>query len=152
MGTTRKDPLHIPHCPARGSVSQLCGSHHERNAASADVRAHLRAQRQSGPGPLRTGALRLCAFEHYHPILSGIFGEEFGTPIINQPDSAILAIGGLKKEPVVVIDAQGDESIAIRSVQYFCLGFDHRIIDGADAGRFMSEFKKTLENWSQDIG
>ncbi len=83
---------------------------------------------------------------------SGIFGEEFGTPIINQPDSAILAIGGLKKEPVVVTDAQGNESIAVRSVQHFCLGFDHRLIDGADAGKFMSEFKKTLENWSQDFG
>ena len=83
---------------------------------------------------------------------SGIFGEEFGMAIINQPDSAILAIGGLRKEPVVVTDAQGNDSIAIRSVQYFCLGFDHRIIDGADAGRFMSEFKKTLENWSRDIG
>ena len=83
---------------------------------------------------------------------SGIFGEEFGTPIINQPDSAILAIGGLRKEPVVITDAQGNDSIAIRSVQHFCLGFDHRIIDGADAGKFMSEFKKTLENWNQDIG
>lgn len=83
---------------------------------------------------------------------SGIFGEEFGTPIINQPDSAILAIGGLRKEPVVKTDVQGNDSIAIRSVQHFCLGFDHRIIDGADAGRFMSEFKKTLENWNQEIG
>lgn len=82
---------------------------------------------------------------------SGIFGEEFGTPIINQPDSAILAIGGLKKEPVVVTDEHGNDSIAIRSVQHFCLGFDHRIIDGADAGRFMGEFKKTLENWNYDI-
>ena len=82
---------------------------------------------------------------------SGIFGEEFGTPIINQPDSAILAIGGLKKEPVVLTDEHGNDSIAIRSVQHFCLGFDHRIIDGADAGRFMNEFKKTLENWNQDI-
>lgn len=83
---------------------------------------------------------------------SGIFGEEFGTPIINQPDSAILAIGGLRKEPVVITDAHGNDSIAIRSIQHFCLGFDHRIIDGADAGKFMSEFKKTLDNWNQDIG
>ena len=73
-------------------------------------------------------------------------------PIINQPDSAILAIGGLRKEPVVMTDAQGNDSIAIRSVQHFCLGFDHRLIDGADAGKFMSEFKKTLENWNLDIG
>jgi pyruvate dehydrogenase E2 component (dihydrolipoamide acetyltransferase) len=82
---------------------------------------------------------------------SGIFGEEFGTPIINQPDSAILAIGGLRKDPVVLTDEHGNDSIAIRSVQHFCLGFDHRIIDGADAGRFMNEFKKTLENWNQEI-
>jgi 2-oxoglutarate dehydrogenase E2 component (dihydrolipoamide succinyltransferase) len=83
---------------------------------------------------------------------SGIFGEEFGTPIINQPDSAILAIGGLKKEPVVLTDAEGNDTIAIRWTQNFCLGFDHRTIDGADAGKFMAEFKKTLENWSGEIG
>jgi len=83
---------------------------------------------------------------------SGIFGEEFGTPIINQPDSAILAIGGLKKEAVVLTDAEGNDTIAIRWMQHFCLGFDHRTIDGADAGKFMAEFKKTLENWSSEIG
>jgi pyruvate dehydrogenase E2 component (dihydrolipoamide acetyltransferase) len=83
---------------------------------------------------------------------SGIFGEEFGTPIINQPDSAIMAIGALKKEPVVLTDAEGNDTIAIRSMQHFCLGFDHRIIDGADAGRFMAEFKKTLEGWDKEIG
>ena len=83
---------------------------------------------------------------------SGIFGEEFGTPIINQPDSAILAIGGLKKEAVVLTDAEGNDTIAIRSTQNFCLGFDHRTIDGADAGKFMAEFKKTLEGWSGEIG
>jgi pyruvate dehydrogenase E2 component (dihydrolipoamide acetyltransferase) len=83
---------------------------------------------------------------------SGIFGEEFGTPIINQPDSAILAIGGLKKEPVVMTDTEGNDTIAIRWTQNFCLGFDHRTIDGADAGRFMAEFKKTLEGWAGDIG
>jgi 2-oxoglutarate dehydrogenase E2 component (dihydrolipoamide succinyltransferase) len=83
---------------------------------------------------------------------SGIFGEEFGTPIINQPDSAILAIGGLKKEPMVLTDAEGNDTIAIRWTQNFCLGFDHRTIDGADAGKFMAEFKKTLEGWWGDIG
>jgi 2-oxoglutarate dehydrogenase E2 component (dihydrolipoamide succinyltransferase) len=83
---------------------------------------------------------------------SGILGEEFGTPIINQPDSAILAIGGLRKEPVVLTDAEGNDTIAIRSVQYFCLGFDHRTIDGADSGKFMSEFKRALETWDKPIG
>ena len=83
---------------------------------------------------------------------SGIFGGEFGTPIINQPESAILAIGGLHKEPVVLTDAEGNDTIAIRSMQLFCLGFDHRIIDGADSGKFMSEFKKILETWDKEIG
>jgi 2-oxoglutarate dehydrogenase E2 component (dihydrolipoamide succinyltransferase) len=83
---------------------------------------------------------------------SGILGEEFGTPIINQPESAILAIGGLRKEPVVLTDAEGNGTIAIRSMQHFCLGFDHRTIDGADAGKFMSEFKRKLEGWEKPIG
>ena len=83
---------------------------------------------------------------------SGIFGEQFGTPIINQPQSAILGIGGLNKEPVVLTDKEGNDTIAIRSMQHFTLGFDHRIVDGADAGKFMSDFKAYLENWSEDIG
>jgi 2-oxoglutarate dehydrogenase E2 component (dihydrolipoamide succinyltransferase) len=83
---------------------------------------------------------------------SGIFGDEFGTPIINQPESAILAIGALRKEPIVLTDAEGNDTIAIRSMQHFCLGFDHRLIDGADGGKFMSEFKRTLENWNRPIG
>jgi 2-oxoglutarate dehydrogenase E2 component (dihydrolipoamide succinyltransferase) len=82
----------------------------------------------------------------------GVFGGEYGLPIINQPESAILAIGGLRKEPVVLTDAEGNDAIAIRSVQYFCLGFDHRLIDGADSGKFMTEFKANLENWNTAIG
>ena len=83
---------------------------------------------------------------------SGVFGGEFGTPIINQPESAILAIGGLKKEPVVITDAEGSDAIAIRAMQSYCLGFDHRLIDGADGGRFMSMFKRVLETWEREIG
>jgi pyruvate dehydrogenase E2 component (dihydrolipoyllysine-residue acetyltransferase) len=83
---------------------------------------------------------------------SGVFGGEFGTAIINQPESAILAIGGLRKEPVVLTDAEGNDTIAIRSMQYYCLGFDHRTIDGADAGKFMLEFTDALENWNTEIG
>ncbi|MEO7027815.1 MAG: 2-oxoglutarate dehydrogenase, E2 component, dihydrolipoamide succinyltransferase [Acidobacteriaceae bacterium] len=83
---------------------------------------------------------------------SGIFGEQFGTPIIAQPQSAILGIGGLNKEATVLTDKDGNDSIAIRSIQRFTLGFDHRTIDGADAGKFMSDFKAYLENWSEDIG
>jgi 2-oxoglutarate dehydrogenase E2 component (dihydrolipoamide succinyltransferase) len=79
---------------------------------------------------------------------SGVFGGEFGTPILNQPESAILAIGGLKKEAVVLTDSEGNDAIAIRSMQHYCLGFDHRTIDGGEAGKFMSEFKKTLETFT----
>jgi pyruvate dehydrogenase E2 component (dihydrolipoamide acetyltransferase) len=82
----------------------------------------------------------------------GVFGGEFGTPIINQPESAILAIGALKKEAVVMTDAEGNDTIAIRSIQSHCLGFDHRLIDGADAGKFMSVFKRTLDGWDREIG
>jgi pyruvate dehydrogenase E2 component (dihydrolipoamide acetyltransferase) len=82
----------------------------------------------------------------------GIFGEQFGTPIINQPESAILGVGGLFKEPTVLTDKDGNDSIAIRHVIRLTLGFDHRIIDGADAGKFMAELKKYLENWSEEIG
>jgi 2-oxoglutarate dehydrogenase E2 component (dihydrolipoamide succinyltransferase) len=83
---------------------------------------------------------------------SGVFGGEFGTPIINQPESAILAIGGLKKEAVVLTDAEGNDTIGVRAMQSYCLGFDHRLIDGADGGKFMSAFKRTLEGWEREIG
>ncbi len=82
----------------------------------------------------------------------GIFGEQFGTPIINQPESAILGVGGLFKEATVLTDENGSDSIAIRNIIRLTLGFDHRIVDGADAGKFMAEVKKYLENWSEDIG
>lgn len=82
---------------------------------------------------------------------AGIFGGEFGTPILNQPEAAILAIGGLRKEPVVLTDSEGNDSIAIRWMQSFCLGFDHRLIDGADSGKFMLDFKRLLETWDRAI-
>src|ERR1019366_4557747 len=67
-------------------------------------------------------------------------------------NSAILGIGGMSKEAVVVTDKDGTDSIAVRTIQYFSLGFDHRIVDGADAGKFMSDFKAYLEDWSEEIG
>ena len=83
---------------------------------------------------------------------SGVFGDEFSTPIINQPESAILCISALKKEAVVLTDAEGNDTIAIRSMQHFTLGFDHRLIDGADACKFMLELKRVLESWDGEIG
>ena len=82
----------------------------------------------------------------------GQFGAVFGLPIINQPNVAILGIGGITKQPMVVTDKDGNDSIAIRSVVHVTLGYDHRIIDGAVADQFMALLKKTLENWSEDVG
>ncbi len=82
----------------------------------------------------------------------GQFGAVFGLPIINQPNSAILGVGGITKQPLVVTDADGNDSIAIRSVVHLTLGYDHRLIDGAVADQFMALVKKTLENWSEEVG
>jgi 2-oxoglutarate dehydrogenase E2 component (dihydrolipoamide succinyltransferase) len=82
----------------------------------------------------------------------GQFGAVFGLPIINQPNSAIMGIGGITKAPMVVTDEDGNDSIAIRSVVHLTLGYDHRLIDGAVADQFMAQVKKTLENWTEEIG
>jgi 2-oxoglutarate dehydrogenase E2 component (dihydrolipoamide succinyltransferase) len=74
----------------------------------------------------------------------GVFGSLFGTPIINQPQVGILGIGTIEKRPVV-----RDEAIAIRTMCYVCLSFDHRLVDGADADRFMSHLKKGLEEFDE---
>ena len=81
----------------------------------------------------------------------GQFGAVFGLPIINQPNAAIMGVGGITKQPMVVTDKDGSDSIAIRSVVHLTLGYDHRIIDGAIADQFMAAVKKTLETWSEDI-
>jgi pyruvate dehydrogenase E2 component (dihydrolipoamide acetyltransferase) len=74
----------------------------------------------------------------------GVFGSLFGTPIISQPQVAILGIGAIAKRPVVIHDA-----IAIRSMVFLSLTFDHRVIDGAVADRFMSNLKDRLQTWTQ---
>ncbi len=82
----------------------------------------------------------------------GQFGAVFGLPIINQPNSAIMGVGGITKQPMVITDKEGNDSIAIRSVVHLTLGYDHRLIDGAIADQFMALVKKTLENWSEEVG
>jgi len=81
----------------------------------------------------------------------GIFGAKFGMPIINQPQVAILGVGGIEKKPVVVTDKDGNDSIAIRSMMHLSIGYDHRVIDGAVADQFMAEVKKFLENWNEEL-
>src|SRR5438046_6096433 len=74
----------------------------------------------------------------------GVFGGLFGTPIINQPQVAILCVGTIEKRPKVFTSPEGDDYIAIRTMAYFALTYDHRIVDGADAERFLSYMKEFL--------
>ena len=81
----------------------------------------------------------------------GVFGSLFGTPIINQPQVAILGIGAIEKRPVVDTDAEGNDTISIKTMAYFAITFDHRLVDGADADQFMIHMRQTLleETWSE---
>jgi len=76
----------------------------------------------------------------------GVFGGLFGLPVINQPNVAILGLGTIEKRPVVI-----DDAIAIRSMVYLTLSYDHRVVDGAIAHQFMAKLKHTLENWTESI-
>ena len=75
----------------------------------------------------------------------GSVGALFDTPIINQPQVAILGTGTITKRPMVMTDADGNDTIAIRHMMYLCLTYDHRLVDGADAGRFLQTVKARLE-------
>ena len=79
----------------------------------------------------------------------GTFGSLMGTPIINQPQVAILAVGAIKKRPVVIETAQGD-SIAIRHMMYLSMSYDHRIVDGSLGATFLTSVAKELENFNEN--
>jgi 2-oxoglutarate dehydrogenase E2 component (dihydrolipoamide succinyltransferase) len=76
----------------------------------------------------------------------GSFGSLIGTPVINQPQVAIMGVGTVDKTPVVI-----DDAIAIRSICHLSLSFDHRLIDGALADQFMTKVKHVLEGWSEEV-
>ena len=82
----------------------------------------------------------------------GVFGTLVGLPILNQPQAAILAVGAIGKRPAVVQAADGSDSIAIRTMGTLAMSFDHRIVDGADADRFLADLRKTLEEFPEDAG
>jgi pyruvate/2-oxoglutarate dehydrogenase complex dihydrolipoamide acyltransferase (E2) component len=79
----------------------------------------------------------------------GQYGSLMATPIINQPQVAILDLEAVSKHPVVVTDADGNDSIAIRPTTILGLSWDHRALDGAQAARFLASMKRRLEGWSQ---
>ncbi len=106
--------------------------------AIADLAARARS-RQLKPDEVHGGTFSITNF--------GSYGSLTGTPIINQPQVAILGVGVVEKAPVVV----DDDKIAIRSVCLLSLTFDHRLIDGALADQFMQKIKSVLENWSEEV-
>jgi 2-oxoglutarate dehydrogenase E2 component (dihydrolipoamide succinyltransferase) len=105
--------------------------------AIADLAARARS-RQLKPDEVQAGTFSITNF--------GSFGSVLATPIINQPQVAILGVGAVNKEPVVI-----DDAIAIRSICYISLTFDHRLIDGALADQFTAKVKSVLENWSEEV-
>ncbi len=106
--------------------------------AIVDLAARARS-RQLKPDEVHGGTFSITNF--------GSYGSLTGTPIINQPQVAILGVGVVEKAPVVV----DDDKIAIRSVCLLSLTFDHRLIDGALADQFMQKVKSVLENWSEEV-
>ena len=110
----------------------------------ADVAARTRENKIS-PDELSGGTFTITN--------TGSRGALFDTPIINQPQVAILGTGAIVKRPVVV-DAEGGETIAIRSMMYLALSYDHRLVDGADAARFLQTLKERLEEgrFESDLG
>jgi pyruvate dehydrogenase E2 component (dihydrolipoamide acetyltransferase) len=102
-----------------------------------DLASRARA-RQLKPDEIQGGTFSITNF--------GSFGSVFATPIINQPQVAILGVGTVEKVPVVI-----DDAIAIRSQCYLALTFDHRLIDGALGDQFTGKVKSVLENWSEEV-
>ena len=102
-----------------------------------DLAARARS-RQLKPDEVTGGTFSITNF--------GSFGSVFATPVINQPQVAILGVGAVEKVPVVI-----DDAIAIRSVAYVALTFDHRLVDGALADQFVQKIKQVIENWTDSI-
>ena len=107
-------------------------------AKAANDLADRARSKKLGPDELKGGTFTIT-----NP---GVFGSLFGTPVINQPQVAILGIGAIEKRPMVMSDADGCDTIAIRVMSYFGITYDHRLVDGADADHFMNSVKKMLES------
>src|ERR1700733_13494334 len=107
----------------------------QRSIVDLSTRAR---SRQLKPDEVQGGTFSITNF--------GSFGSVFATPVINQPQVAILGVGAVEKTPVVV-----DDAIAIRSIAYLALTFDHRLIDGALADQFTAKVKSIPENWSEEV-
>ena len=85
---------------------------------------------------------------------TGSRGALFDTPVVNYPEEAILGLGTIVRRPMVVKDSEGNDTIAVRSLCYLALSYDHRLIDGADAARYLSTVKNRLEegDFAAEVG
>jgi 2-oxoglutarate dehydrogenase E2 component (dihydrolipoamide succinyltransferase) len=81
----------------------------------------------------------------------GVFGTLVGLPILNQPQSAILAVGAITKQPAVIAGPDGEDAIAIRTRGTLAMSYDHRIVDGADADRFLADLRMSLEQFPDSV-
>jgi pyruvate dehydrogenase E2 component (dihydrolipoamide acetyltransferase) len=124
----------------RGLIVPVIHHADERNVLGLARAAHDLADRARAR-KLKVEEVQGGTFTVTNP---GVFGSLFGTPIINQPQVAILDVGTIEKRPVV-----RDDAIAIRTMCYLALTFDHRIVDGADADRFMASVKGTLQEFDE---
>lgn len=121
-----------------GLIVPVIKNAHERNFVGLGHELNALAEKARNkkllPDDVKGGTMSITNF--------GGFGTIIGQPIINQPQVAIFGIGAMQKKPVVINDA-----IAIRTMCYCVLSFDHRVVDGADSGKFLSTVKNVLENW-----
>jgi pyruvate/2-oxoglutarate dehydrogenase complex dihydrolipoamide acyltransferase (E2) component len=133
MAVALNDGLIVPVIKSAQDLS-LIGLARQVNDLATRARA-----KQLKPDDLQGGTITLT--NH------GVSGSLFATPIINQPQSAIVGVGAVTKRPVVIADSDGNDMLAIRPMLYATLTFDHRVADGALGDAFMRVFKETLENW-----
>ena len=140
--STRKTSTWVSPSPSKlGLIVPVIKHADERNLlglsrAIADIAGRARSK-QLKPEEVHDGTFTIT-----NP---GQFGSQFGMPIINQPQVAILGVGTIEKRPIVV-----DDAIAIRTMAYLTLGYDHRLVDGATGDQFMAEIKQQIEHFDAE--
>ena len=126
--------LHSPYSAAKAGVTGLTRSLN-------DLANRARSKKLS-PQEVQDGTFTIT-----NP---GVFGSLMGTPIINQPQVAIMGVGTIEKRPKVITGSDGEDTIAIRTCAYFSISFDHRVIDGAVADQFLAQVKRNIESFPEN--
>ena len=142
LNQRRYEQVHDPEIASRIANYELAFRMQTEAPAITDLSTRARAK-QLSPDDVDGGTFTIT-----NP---GVFGSVFGLPIINQPQSAILCVGVIEKRPIVDTDSEGNDVISIKTMSYFSITYDHRLVDGADADEFMNDVKHTLTNetWNE---